>query len=195
MKNLLQNVWARSLCVLALGILLIAYSEKMPTWIVMAVGMLFIVPGSVAIAAWAFSRAERRPSAFSPLVGLGSICFGLFLLITPGSFVTILMYLLAAVLLVFGASQCYSFWNIRRNGVPLHAICYLVPVLTMGAGLYCLLRPSQTAALPFIIIGAACILHSLTDLCSVLVVWLSNRRRKSASPAPEKYVEWEEVKE
>ncbi len=201
MKTVLQNTWLRSLCVLALGILLIIYSEKMPTWIVMTIGMLFIVPGSVAIAAWAVQKGEHRPSGFYPVVGLGSICFGLFLIITPESFVTLLMYLLSAVLLAFGASQCYSFWDIRRKGVPLHGICYLTPILTIAAGLYCLLRPAATAALPFLIIGAACILHALTDLCSVVVVWLSNRRQKAAAQAntptvaEDKFVEWEEVKE
>ncbi len=192
MKTVLQSVWARSLCILALGILLIAYSEKMPEWIVMAIGMLFIVPGSVAIAARIFSKGEHRVSGFYPVVGLGSVCFGLFLLLTPGSFVKALMYLLSAVLLVFGATQGYSFWDIRRNGVPLHAVCYLVPVFTLGAGLYCLLRPSETAALPFIIIGAACILHALTDLCSVFVVWRSNRHKPTANQETQ-YVEWEEV--
>ncbi len=191
MKSILQNTWLRAVCVLALGILLVVYSESVPEWIVMVLGVLFIVPGSAAIVAWFARRGKGDTSAFAPLIGLGSICFGLILLLMPGAFVKALMYLLSAVLLIGGATQCYSFWNIRRSGIGLHAISFVVPVITLCAGLYCLFRPSETASLPFLIIGAACILHALMDLCSVFVVWRSNRRRKAELKAIEKIEEAE----
>ena len=49
MKKFLQNVLARALCVMVLGVLLIVFSEAITTWIVMVSGVVFIIPRVVAI--------------------------------------------------------------------------------------------------------------------------------------------------
>ena len=52
MKKFLQNVLARALCVMVLGVLLIVFSEAITTWIVMVSGVVFIIPGVVAIVSY-----------------------------------------------------------------------------------------------------------------------------------------------
>lgn len=172
MKVLLQGAWARGLCVLALGVLLVAYADRLPEWMVAACGLLFVVLGGVAAVGWLRDRRDaERPAAFYPLAGLGSVLFGLVLVAFPAYFVKALMYLLSAMLLVGGASQCYSLWDARRRGACLHGAFFAAPVVVLGAGLYVLLRPMEGAALPFVVVGAACVLYALMELWTAFVLW------------------------
>jgi uncharacterized membrane protein HdeD (DUF308 family) len=173
-----MNKLLESFFMVLLGALLVAYSEAMTAWLVMICGGAFVLAGGLSLLGWMVQRKEARVAPLYPLVGVGSALFGLMLLIFPNSFITALMYLLAVVLLVAGTVQCYSFWDMRRKGVSVHAACYIVPLLTLGVGLYILTAPTLTASLPFILMGAACILHGLMDLITVILVWRRNRQLK-----------------
>lgn len=175
-----MNKLLESLLMVLLGVLLVVYSEEVTAWLVMICGGAFVLAGGLSVLGWLARRREDRVAPLYPLVGLGSALFGLMLLVFPNSFITALMYLLAVVLLVAGTVQCYSFWDMRGKGVRVHAACYIVPLLTLGVGLYILTAPTLTASLPFILMGVACILHGVMDFISVVLVWRSNRQQKKA---------------
>lgn len=99
MKKLLRSVLVRSLCVLTLGILLVVYSGQVSRWLVMACGVLFILPGVLAVLSGIRSRGRRETSLIYPLVGIGSILFGTVQLIFPHLFFEALHYVLAIALL------------------------------------------------------------------------------------------------
>ncbi|MBR7028892.1 MAG: hypothetical protein IKI05_05770, partial [Bacteroidaceae bacterium] len=50
-KNYFLQALLRNVCLFALGILLVTYSADAPQWIVMACGILFMLPGLVTLLA------------------------------------------------------------------------------------------------------------------------------------------------
>lgn len=181
MKKFIQSIVARALCILALGILLVVFSERVTTWIVMVCGVLFIIPGSVALVSHFARNAEnRRMPLLYPVVGTGSILFGLVLLLWPGLFIEALMYLLAAFLLIASGTQFYTLWDIRRGGIRSSFFYYVVPTLEMAGGLFILLsdRKEAIAGLPMIVIGSGFIIYALLELWTVYLL--------KKSPVPDK---------
>ena len=105
-----------SLCALAIGILLVVWHEAAIIYLVITVGVLFLLPGLFGLFSYyADSRhkdVEMRRSF--TIVALGSTLLGFWLMIMPEFFVNILMYLLGALLVLGGLSQLINFISVRQ---------------------------------------------------------------------------------
>ena len=86
----------RCICALVLGVLLVAWPEAAILYLVITIGALFLVPGLFSVFGY-LTRGKQNGMSF-PIAGLGSLLFGLWLMIMPAFFVGILMYVLGAVL-------------------------------------------------------------------------------------------------
>lgn len=180
MKKLLQNILVRALCILVLGVVLIVYSERITIWIVMMCGLLFIIPGTIAVISYFRPAADglRRPM-LNLVVGVGSIFFGLTQLIWPELFINALMFLLATILLLAAGTQFYTLWDMRRSGIRSSLFYYAIPTLELAAGLFILLsdRREAIAGLPMIVIGAGFIVYALLEL------WILWYLKRAVAPA------------
>lgn len=180
MKTIFQSKLVRGLSMLALGVLLVNWSDDIPEVLVRVCGALFVFPAFVSLIAYYRTAKHLRGSAFMPVVSMGSTLFGAILLIFPSFFVTALMYILAGVLLLTGSSQFFTLWSMRNDGYVVTPLAYFVPLATFGAGLFAVLKPGLTASLPFIILGVAFIVNSLLDLWTLYM----RRRRTSRAVKP-----------
>ena len=154
-----------SLCSLIVGILLVAMPGVAAIYLVMVIGLLFLLPGLVGIVSYlvALHRGETSSRSLFPIVAVGSILFGLWLIITPAFFIEIIMYILGILLVMAGLSQLSTFVSMRTY-TPVAFGWYIVPVLVFISGLVILFNPFQAAEIPFIVLGAAFIVYSVTDL-------------------------------
>ena len=109
MKKFLESTLLRALVLLVFGGLLIAFSGEASTWIVRGCGILFIVPGLVAMISWFRSVPEERPLPLFPMVALGSILLGVIQIVHPELFIEMLRYILVGILLVATAFQFDQF--------------------------------------------------------------------------------------
>ena len=82
----------RCICALVIGVLLVAWPEAAILYLVITIGVLFLVPGLFSLSGYLI-RGKQDGSRF-PIAGLGSLLFGLWLMIMPAFFVGILMYVL-----------------------------------------------------------------------------------------------------
>ena len=73
-------------------VLLVAWPEAAILYLVITIGVLFLVPGLFSLSGYLI-RGKQDGSRF-PIAGLGSLLFGLWLMIMPAFFVGILMYVL-----------------------------------------------------------------------------------------------------
>ena len=121
-----------------------------------------------------------------PIVGIGSLLFGLWLMISPAFFVGILMYVLGAVLVFAGITQIVQLVN-ARGWTQVAVGYYIMPVLILLAGLVVLLNPFAAAAIPFIILGVSSIVYGITDIINLI------RFRKKDEKKEENSVVIEEV--
>lgn len=163
---------ARALCVLVLGILLIVFSEEITTWIVMVSGVVFIIPGVVAIVSYFRQDPESRQVMMYPIVGAGSILFGLVQLLWPTLFLAAIVYILSALLLVVSATQFYTLWNIHRSGCRVHPAYYVLPALELVATLYVILfrKAEEVAGLPIILIGSGFVFYACLELWTIYML-------------------------
>ena len=182
MKKMMQNVFVRALCVLILGVILVAYSGDVSRWIVMASGVLFILPGLVGLISYWRRDKQSRQFMLYPLIALGSILFGVVQLVLPDLFFEALRYVLACAMLILALLQVYSLWNIRSGGVKASWINYIFPLAEMASSLFVVFYGNfvENDPMPLLIIGVTCIVYSFIDL------WFEVLVRRSVVPATDK---------
>ena len=91
---------------IVLGLVLVLWPEAAVTYLVITIGICFIIPGLFSLLNY-FTRekVEGELSPMFPIDGAGSILFGAWLVIMPQFFVSILMYVLGALLVLAGAQN------------------------------------------------------------------------------------------
>lgn len=165
MKNFSYSA-LRGICALIIGVLLVVWPDAAVRYLVIVIGVLFMLPGLAGIFGY-FATARRRREAGErsvwPVSATGSALLGFWLVVMPDFFITILMYVLGALLVFGGLSQLLNFISVRnRTEVP--CILYVISVSVLLAGIIVLVNPFQAAAVPFVVLGISSIVYALTDL-------------------------------
>lgn len=124
MKSLNGSV-LRCIFAIVLGLVLVLWPEAAVTYLVITIGICFIIPGLFSLLNY-FTRekVEGEPSPMFPIDGAGSILFGAWLVIMPQFFVSILMYVLGALLVLAGAQQLISLVSARKWSTVSYVFLY-----------------------------------------------------------------------
>ena len=170
----------RALCALIVGFLLVSNPTEMTVLLVQIIGGLFIISGVLAFIGYFNTRRQLRQVSrlaaeqgevldegapllpMFPVVGLGSVLLGVMLLVWPVQFVSILMYVLGGLLVLIGAVQIISLVRFR-DVAPAPWSAFILPLAIIGAGIFVLLKPMQTASIPFTILGIAYIAYGVSE--------------------------------
>jgi len=166
----------RGIAALLIGILLVFWSQNAVTYLIMAVGCLFLIPGLLSLLAYfrqTFPEGNRS-FGWSQVLGIGSILFGLCLIVSPVFFEKSLMYALGIILSYAGLSEIIQL-TVARQWTRVPVGFYVTPVLVMLVGIFILFNPIESANLPFIILGVGCMVYGLSDMVNVIKF----RRRNS----------------
>ena len=164
----LRNKLIRALCLLLTGILLVCVSDEAPRWITIFIGILLSLSGLVSLFSLLRKDVGRRELYLYPVLGVVTLALGLFMVLRPTLFNTLLLFLLAGLLVLVGLIQAYSRIRMQRMGIQISWATYLVPLLTIGAGIYVFLCPGEASSVPFIILGAAYVMHAAMEIWSTL---------------------------
>ncbi|RHJ95277.1 HdeD family acid-resistance protein [Parabacteroides bouchesdurhonensis] len=169
----INNALLRSAFAMILGFVLVLWPEAAVTYLVITIGIFFIIPGIISLLAY-FTRdtKEGELAPMFPLEGAGSILFGAWLVIMPAFFVNILMYILGALLVIAGVQQLVSLIAARKwTFIPWGF--YIMPVLILLTGIMILAYPFGAAANTFVIFGIASIFYGAFELIN----WYKFRRK------------------
>ena len=196
--KLISSYIFRSLCSLLVGLLLLFNAEQMPALIVKLIGLLFLLPGVFGVIAYLYGQLSRnaivRPSF--PLMSIGSIMLGVYLIMYPDNFVTYLVFLIGFLLLLAGINQFLSMF-VNRKVSPFSWLLMFMPLVQIGVGAYCVTHTSEAAATLFKILGATCIYYGLSDMFLALrtkhYTKVFEREQKKAEEAARKAREAEYV--
>lgn len=109
------NIIVRSVATILVGVLLLMQREVIMPIIVQCIGTAFILPSLFVLVSYLLNkntgtmRKEHFPITL--FTSLGSLVFGLWLLLTPAFFVEILMILLGVLISLMGYIRLYLlFW-------------------------------------------------------------------------------------
>lgn len=166
----------RGIAALLIGILLVFWSQNAVMYLIMAVGCLFLIPGLLSLLAYIrqTSPEGNRSFGWSQVLGIGSILFGLCLIVSPVFFEKSLMYALGIILSYAGLSEIIQL-TVARQWTRVPVGFYVTPVLVMLVGIFILFNPIESANVPFIILGVGCMVYGLSDMVNVIKF----RRRNS----------------
>lgn len=181
--KLFQSSVFRALIAIVVGALLVKYPDSTVLWLTVAIGVLFLISGVIALIAYMNARkhaseytiTDQQGNVISggqptfPIVGAGSIILGLVLALTPGVFVNGLMYMLGAIMVLGGLNQLMSLLSARRLGTVPFGF-WIAPSLILLTGLFVIFKPMESASLPLLILGWCSLLYGVTELINVLKI-------------------------
>lgn len=158
-----SNPALRSIFAIVLGLILVLWPAATINYLVIVIGILFLVSGLIAMIGYLTRDKELYPDASFPIEGAGSALFGLWLIVMPTFFVNILMYVLGALLVVAAIQQIASLASARRwTQVP--GFFYVVPVLILICGIIILFNPFSVAQTAFILFGVTSMVYGVSGL-------------------------------
>lgn len=190
--KILQSSVFRAICAIITGILLINNPDNTVKGITIAIGILFLVSGAISCAAYLNAKAHSADAEVYdaegrlivqmgpsfPIVGIGSVLLGLILAIMPGTFVTWLMYILGAILVLGAINQFMTLVNVRKTyRLPLWF--WLCPSVTLVTGLFVIIKPMETASLPLLIIGWCLLFYGVTECINAIKIYALNKKAKA----------------
>lgn len=198
MSKVFQSSLFRALCAIVVGALLVKYREQTVTGITIAIGVLFLLSGLVSVMAyWAAQRRSGEPQVFDaqgrpltsprpafPLVGVGSIVLGGMLALMPSAFVSGLVYVLAAILILGALSQFFTLAAAARFA-RIGLVWWVLPALLLIVGGVAVVKPTAIAAAPLFVIGWAMMVYGAVDLINAIKVHQCRKAYEKAQAIPE----------
>ena len=165
----------RAICALVIGLVLVMFPDRAGDYFVITIGIIFLVPSLISVIGYFAQNAEMRRRF--PVEGVGSLLFGLWLIVMPAIFADLLTFVLGFILVMGGVQQIASL-SAARRWMPVPGGFYVVPALILIAGLIALFNPTGVRSTAFIIIGVS----SLVYAASELVNWFKFTRRRPKAP-------------
>lgn len=162
--KMMNYAMMRCVSAIAIGVLLMVWPEAAILYLVIAIGVVFFLPSLFSLIAY-FMKG-RQLGMYFPIVSLGGLLFGLWLMISPAFFVGILMYVLGAVLVFAGISQVVNLLGVRSYASVSQGF-FVTPILILLAGLIVLVNPFAAATIPFIILGVSSTVYGITELINI----------------------------
>ena len=198
MMKILQSSVFRAISAIAIGILLIKYPDNTVEWITVAIGVLFLLSGIISLIVYINARkhvseykitdaegnvvAGEKPTF--PIVGVGSIILGAMLALTPNVFITALMYIIGAILILGAINQFMNLVNARKYGTIGFGY-WVFPSLILLTGLYVIIKPLAPYSLAMLILGWCTLLYGVTEMINSLKFYSDRRKLRQAQEIAE----------
>ena len=184
-----QSSVFRALCAIIVGALLIKFPDNTVRSITVAIGLLFLLSGVISCVTYFWTKrhtteykiydadgrliAGERP-AF-PIVGVGSIILGAILALMPATFVSLLMYVIGAILILGAVNQFMSLVNGRRYG-RISLWYWVMPSFILLIGLYAIVKPMEQLSMAMLLLGWCMLLYGITELINALKFYQNKKK-------------------
>lgn len=198
--KVLQISAIRAIIVLVTGFLLVRYREETMTWMTITVGILFLLSGLVSCIAYYFEKEkvakktakaeqqegeqeeENLKSPSFPIAGVGSIALGIILAVMPNTFITWVVYILAALLILGAVGQ---FMNLARSRqyARVPAYMWLFPTVILAIAILLISKPIETAQLPLLVLGWAFMYYGVLEFILIIRMYLVRKSYEKAEEA------------
>ena len=205
--RILQSSLFRALCAIVAGYLLAVYREQMLHWTTIAFGGLFFLSGLVSLITYysekrrAMKTAEQlemlselrtdlpttkegqlarelRPSF--PIVGIGSTALGAILVLMPSTFANIMMYVVAAMLILGAVNLLFNLIGARRFRSIGWGL-WMMPLLLLIVGILMVARPETFAAMPFRIMGWTMVVYGVVECVNAIIIYRYRKAWEAAN--------------
>ncbi len=159
----LNYSFVRTVCALVIGLVLVLWPDAASDYIVITIGILFMIPGLIGLINYFAVKSRHTVVRGFPIQSIGSLLFGLWLLIMPAFFADILMFVLGVLLMAGGIQQLVHL-VVARRWIEVPGVFYILPVLIVIAGGVILFNPTAARHTTLIMIGIASMVYALGEL-------------------------------
>lgn len=177
----MTNNVIRSVAIMLIGLVLIFMSESAMAMLIRIVGAAFFLPALVSIINLYVSRSESGiiPKVLISVIDVGSMAFGVWLMVAPAHFENVFVKLLALILLVFAVYQVIMIISAQRYSmVPMQM--YIAPLLLVVAAIVLFSVSISSSSTISIIFGVSAVVSGVSDLLICLKLREGNARRLSS---------------
>ena len=206
--RILQSSVFRAICAIIIGALLIKFPDNTVMGITVAIGVLFLISGLISCVTYFWAKrnvseykiydaegnlvAGEKPTF--PIVGIGSTILGIILSLSPTAFVSALMYIIGAILILGAINQYMSLIGGRRYG-RVSLWYWIMPTLILLTGLYVMLKPMAPLNTAMLILGWCTLVYGVVELINALKFYRDKKSWIKAQEAPQQLDTFEEIKE
>lgn len=196
--RILQSSVFRALCAIVIGVLLIKFPDNTVKGITIAIGVLFLLSGIISCVT--YYMAKRNVSEYKiydkdgnivageqptfPIVGLGSSILGLILALSPTAFVSALMYIIGAILILGAINQFMGLINGRRYG-HVSLWYWVMPSLILLTGLYVMVKPMAPLAMAMLVLGWCTLLYGVVELINAFKFYRDKKNWQQSQGQPQ----------
>lgn len=207
LMRILQSSVFRALCAIVIGALLIKFPDNTVKGITVAIGVLFLLSGVISCVS--YYMAKRNTTEYKiydaegnlvageqptfPIVGIGSTILGLILALAPTAFISVLMYVIGAVLVLGAINQYMNLINGRRYG-HVGLWLWVMPSVVLLIGLYVMLKPLAPLSMAMLVLGWCMLLYGVVELVNTLKFYRDKKSWQQSQPQQPQLDTYEELK-
>jgi uncharacterized membrane protein HdeD (DUF308 family) len=164
------------------GLLLIFCSDSVVGWLIRIVGVAFFLPALVSAINIYITRAQGEilPKVLISIIDVGSMAFGIWLMVSPGHFENVFVKLLAVMLLVFAVYQVVVIMSAQRHSI-VPAQMYIAPLLLVIAGILLFAVDFSSLSTISIIFGLSAVVAGVSDMLLTMRLKDAKGKRISSS--------------
>lgn len=192
-KKTYRSVTLRSLSTLLMGAIIIAFPTNATVYLIMAIGLLFLIPGLTSIFTYIRNRRQVKAirdsgetirytgqATYFPLIGTGSVLFGIILLCFPSSFKLALIYILGSFLVIAAVAQAINIYKLSKLYIT-GFVPYVVSIMIALAGIAVIWlnynhtqttpradQQEDTFTLPSLVFAIACLVYGISEIAFTL---------------------------
>jgi len=207
--KVIQSSLLRAVVAIIVGTLLIKFREESATWLTITVGVLFFLSGVISCAAYyGAKRHENDTPVYDangkqltgikptfPIVGVGSAILGIILAAMPGTFLSGLMYILAAILILGAINQFITLAAATRF-VKVGFVFWLFPVVILLTAIFVIVKKIDPVSMTLFIIGWCMLVYGMAECLNSIKVYKAHKKQRAAEEAAaEEIQEAEEIED
>ncbi|MGM9801352.1 MAG: DUF308 domain-containing protein [Candidatus Limisoma sp.] len=167
------------------GLILVMLNSrsKVLETVVVIFGILIIVPSLITIISIFTKKIATQYGLLALLPSVGSLILGIVLVTNPSMFVSLLVYIFAAILLLLGV---YDLWRLiaANEGVRFAPAFYVVPILLIVGGIVLLAVDVETVESVLVLIAGIGLM--LCGINSLVQMFLTAKAPCDSDKAAEK---------
>ena len=189
--KIIQSSIFRAIVAIAMGVLLVKDPSGTLRWITILLGVLFLDEKGRPVRRSAFGKGR---SSF-PMSSVGSVLFGLVLILRPDLFDEILMYILGAFIIVGAINQFVKLALINRV-VRVHWLFWVLPTILLIVGVWLIVKPFEVLDTTMYAIGWCLLVLGVVECITAIKDYAASKKIANAEEVIEEAeVVTEEVKE
>lgn len=153
-----SNFWMSLFALIAGITLIVTHSDgKLLTWIVIMLGWMFAIPGLIGLVILALTSNKRaaEPKYYTSLNTITyaiALVVGVIFIIFPQTLADVLVYVLAAILILAGAWEISALLTSRIPGMMPWWL-YILPTLSVVAGIVLITSPLAATQSAFTLVA------------------------------------------